>query len=170
MIERVVSGGQTGVDRAALDAAAARGVDCGGWCPKGRRAEDGKIPAVYPLKETDSRSYRVRTQRNVRDSDGTLILFTGEMRGGTALTREIALSIGKPVLSVDLDAPPVLSEVRAWLETHRVRTLNVAGPRESQQPGIGSRAKEFLTDLLSKCKHWSSGASRAAGENSSDGL
>lgn len=87
---KLLSGGQTGVDRAALDAALALGIPCGGWCPQGRRAEDGQIPARYPLTETGSPGYRERTYLNVRDSDGTLILARGALSGGTTLTRRVA--------------------------------------------------------------------------------
>lgn len=87
---KIISGGQTGVDRAALDAALQLGIPCGGWCPKGRKAKDGPIPDRYPLKETESGSYPVRTEMNVRDSDGTLILTWGRPTGGTALTVRLA--------------------------------------------------------------------------------
>lgn len=152
LIDRVISGGQTGVDRAALDAARDQGLDCGGWCPKGRRSEDGPIPTRYPLKETESGDYRIRTRRNVADSDGTLILVTGGLTGGTALTRETALAEDKPLLVVDLDAPVALEKVCDWIRGNGVRTLNVAGPRESQRPGVGHRAHEFLFALFSELK------------------
>jgi len=148
VIERVVSGGQTGVDRAALDAALAVGIDCGGWCPAGRRAEDGRIPDRYPLQETPEQAFAVRTRLNVRDSDATLILTTGPLTGGTALTREFAMSLGRPCRVVDLDGPAEPAEIRAWLATRAVRCLNVAGPRESGQPGIGERARRYLDALL----------------------
>lgn len=148
MLERLLSGGQTGVDRAALDAALERGLPCGGWCPKGRRAEDGRIPDDYPLEETDSAGYRDRTLRNVLDSDGTLILMTGALTGGTALTRELAIANDKPVMVVDLDSPLPAGVVGDWLERMNIRRLNVAGPRESQRPGIGLRARDFLEALL----------------------
>ena len=127
----IISGGQTGVDRAALDAALELGIPCGGWCPKGRKAEDGPIPERYPLKETDSSSYPVRTEMNVRDSDGTLILTWGRPTGGTALTIRLARRHGKPCLVVDLKKPPDPSSLRAWLEKKQIGVLNVAGPRES---------------------------------------
>lgn len=149
MIERILSGGQTGVDRAALDAAMGAGIECGGWCPRGRRTEDGTVPSHYPLRETESADYRVRTRLNVVDADGTLILLTGALSGGTALTRQLALAAGKPLLIIDLDSPAPLSEVCSWVRGHHVRTINIAGPRESQRPGIGRRASKFLSTLFS---------------------
>jgi predicted Rossmann fold nucleotide-binding protein DprA/Smf involved in DNA uptake len=145
MVKRVVSGGQTGVDRAALDAAMALGLACGGWCPRGRRAEDGLIPSRYPLRETPGSAYPERTAWNVRDSDATLVLTVGKPRGGTALTIGLARKAGKPVLVVDLDAGvPGTAEVRAWLDREGVRTLNVAGPRENESPGTHALASRFL--------------------------
>ncbi len=145
VLERVVSGGQTGVDRAALDAAMALGLACGGWCPRGRRAEDGAIPSRYPLRETHGIAYPERTAWNVRDSDATLVLTLGRPRGGTALTISLARKAGKPVMVVDLNADgPAATEVRAWLDREGVRILNVAGPRESQAPGAHARASRFL--------------------------
>jgi hypothetical protein len=145
---RIVSGGQTGVDRAALDVARALGIECGGWCPRGRRAEDGPISPDYPLVETESQHYEERTDRNVLDSDGTLILTQGELAGGTALTRDLALRHGRPVLVVDLIENPPVRTARDWIESNRIATLNVAGPRESGRPGVHAAAKRFLTALL----------------------
>ena len=150
-IEKVVSGGQTGVDRAALDAARSAGVPVGGWCPKGRWAEDGVIPPHYPLQETPLPDPSQRTAWNVRDSEATLILHPGgPLRGGTAQTEREARQQGKPVLVLALDRPveQLVSDIRQWLEAHRVRVLNVAGPRESQAPGIYQRAYEVLTALF----------------------
>jgi len=148
-LERVVSGGQTGVDRAALDAALELGIPCGGWCPRGRKAEDGRIPECYPLKETPAARYAERTEWNVRDSDGTLIVTAGPPAGGTALTIACAERLGKPCLVVKL-GPEAADGVSAigWLREHRIRTLNIAGPRESQQPGIYGRTREFLGSLF----------------------
>ncbi len=143
-ITKIISGGQTGVDRAALDVALELGIPCGGWCPKGRRAEDGVIPACYPLMEINSKDYRVRTRRNVRDSDGTLILTRGPLSGGTALTRRLAKEMDKPCLVVDLTQRPLASDVCAWIASNGIRTLNVAGPRESTQSGIYFQGKKFL--------------------------
>jgi hypothetical protein len=141
---RIISGGQTGVDRAAIDVALALGLPCGGWCPRGRRADDGPIDPRYPLHETPSADYAERTEWNIRDSDGTLVLARGPLQGGTALTVELARRYGRPCLVVDLRTPLRPEEVIAWATTRRVRTLNVAGPRESQAPGIGAAATAFL--------------------------
>ena len=141
---RIVSGGQTGVDRAALEVAQELGLPCGGWCPRGRKAEDGPIPERFPLQETASAKYDVRTRRNVRDSDGTLVLTLGDPSGGTALTVATAERLGKPLLVLDLDLQPPPALVSEWASLHRLQTINVAGPRESTAPGIGPTAAEFL--------------------------
>jgi hypothetical protein len=126
------------------------GIHCGGWCPKGRRAEDGRIPSRYPLVEITSAAYAQRTKRNVGESDATLILFRGEPRGGTLLTRRTAARLDKPCLSVDLDAPTALADVRVWLRENAIRILNVAGPRESQSPGITLQATQVLHALFTE--------------------
>lgn len=142
----IVSGGQTGVDRAALDAALSLGLNCGGWCPKGRRAEDGAIPEFYPLKETPGRDYAQRTEWNVRDSDATLILCRGKPSGGTAMTVQFAKAAGKPVYLVDL---AIVDEqaIRRWLDEQRAAILNIAGSRESQHPGIYRQTLTLLLNL-----------------------
>jgi hypothetical protein len=148
---RIMSGGQTGVDRAALDAAAACGRESGGWCPAGRGAEDGAIPARYPLRETPSSDPAQRTQWNVRDSDATLVLSREAPRGGTALTIAEARRQGRPLLALRLEpgaSRESLARAWAWLETARVHALNVAGPRESEEPGVGDDALGFLRALL----------------------
>lgn len=148
MIRKIVSGGQTGVDRAALDVAHALGIPCGGWCPKGRRAEDGPLPAGYPLTETPSDDYAQRTEWNVRDSDGTLVLTKGAPTEGTAYTIRIAERLGKPCLVVDLERLTAPAAILAWAKTHRVAVLNVAGPRASKAPGIYEEASRFLSALF----------------------
>jgi hypothetical protein len=151
MIRKVVSGGQTGVDRAALDAAIEAGYACGGWCPRGRRAEDGAISDHYPLKETSSADYLDRTRRNVEDSDGTLIVAPGEPVGGTRATLVHATRTRKPVLVVDpaeFIGDTDLAAIADWLEDHGVRVLNVAGPRESGHPGIYLEARDLIARLL----------------------
>jgi hypothetical protein len=134
----IVSGGQTGADRAALDWALARGIECGGWCPKGRKAEDGPIDAKYPLKETPSESYIQRTEWNVRDSDAT-ILFSIEptLTGGSLRTMEFARRYGKPHLHLCAGKDTPAEKLRAFFEHHEVKVLNVAGPRASKAWGGG---------------------------------
>jgi Circularly permutated YpsA SLOG family len=146
---KIVSGGQTGVDRAALDVALELALPCGGWCPRGRKAEDGSIPARYPLTETRSADYAQRTEWNVRDADATLVLTRGQPSGGTALTIDVAQRLGKPCLVIDLDGAPNVDAVRSWIQSENVGILNVAGPRESQSPGIHAAATGFLRRLFS---------------------
>ncbi len=149
MFTKIISGGQTGVDRAALDLALELGLPCGGWCPRGRRAEDGSLPESYPLTETPWDGYPQRTRWNVRDSDGTLILTRGQPDRGTALTIELAQRQGKPYHIVDLNEPPPVEAVRAWAAAEHIQALNVAGPRASSSPGIYTAAASFLRALLS---------------------
>ena len=147
MIEKLVSGGQTGVDRAALDAALEVGMGCGGWCPRGRRAEDGIIPNLYPLKQTIGSDYYERTQRNVEDANGTLIVAPGELNGGPLVTLNYAQLIGKPLLIINLDEPNRelhLTGSIEWLDVHRIKILNVAGPRESDRPGIYDDVRDLI--------------------------
>ena len=147
-IMKIISGGQTGVDRGALDAAIALGIEHGGWCPLGRLAEDAPIPARYQLRETDSPRYAERTERNVLEADATLILFRGKLSGGTRLTRQLAVRHKRPCLVIDLEQAVEADEVHRWLRQHDVSVLNVAGPRESQSPGIGRAAEWFLTSVF----------------------
>ena len=141
---KIISGGQTGVDRAALDAAIELGIPHGGWCPRGRLAEDGRIAARYELRESKSPEYPVRTEQNVLEADATLILCRGAPAGGTGLTRWLAERKDRPCLVVDLDCPPEWSAIHRWLQEHCVAVLNIAGPRESQAPGIAQQARGFL--------------------------
>ncbi len=145
--DRIVSGGQTGVDCAALDVAIALGIEHGGWCPAGRLSEDGSIPSRYQMDETESKEYPVRTEQNVVDSDATLILYRGRLKGGTLLTRKICERSDKPHLLVrlDRDAPAV---VRRWLCELRPRSLNVAGPRESTCLGVYEQTFEYLLSVF----------------------
>jgi hypothetical protein len=143
-LEKIVSGGQTGVDRASLELAIALNIPHGGWCPKGRKAEDGVIAAIYQLDETPTSEYRQRTEWNVRDSDGTLILTRGAPTGGTALTIKLAAAYSRPCLVIDLDAAPAPDTVGTWLAANHIKVLNIAGPRESGFPGIHEAAAAFL--------------------------
>lgn len=146
----IVSGGQTGVDRAALDAAIALEVEHGGWCPRGRLAEDGPIPERYRLRETESAEYPVRTEQNVIDSDGTLILYRDRLFGGTELTRRLALKHEKPCCVVNMAEGRDILSVRQWIAENSIAVMNVAGPRESSTPGIGRDACDFLCAVLSE--------------------
>jgi Circularly permutated YpsA SLOG family len=148
-LRKIVSGGQTGVDRAALDVAIALNLACGGWCPRGRRAEDGRIPQRYPLEETATSSYSSRTIQNVIDSDGTLVLTVGAIRGGTLLTKNTAQKRHKPHLVVDLTKIAEIADVVDWMKKHEIGVLNVAGPRASQAPAAYDLAARFLLKLFS---------------------
>jgi Circularly permutated YpsA SLOG family len=130
----ILSGGQAGVDRGALDAALELGNPCGGWCPKGRAAEDGPIPSRYPLHQVDG-GYANRTRRNVAESDGTLVLYRGALTEGTQLTLDACRELGKPVCLVDADvSSPAMAAIaaRRFIDEHGIEKLNVAGPRESR--------------------------------------
>jgi hypothetical protein len=148
LIERIVSGGQTGADRAALDWAITHGVPHGGWCPAGRIAEDGVIPARYQLTEgPDGGGYRQRTRANVRDSDATLIVFIApELTGGSRQTLLFARRLAKPWLHLH-PGMEWRSALRAWIDANTISTLNVAGPRASGAPAIGSFTVEVLDAL-----------------------
>lgn len=148
-VQRIVSGGQTGVDRAALDAAIELGIEHGGWCPKGRRAEDGPIAAKYQLIETDSIDYAVRTEKNVLDSDGTMLLYRERLQRGTLLTHQLAKRHGKPILRVRLDRPVSIDRVVRWFADNSIHVLNVAGPRASSQADIERQAFELLKKIFS---------------------
>ncbi len=148
MIE-VVSGGQTGVDRAALDAAMTLGVETGGWCPAGRLDEDGVIPDNYPLKELPQAGYRQRTKQNVIDSDGTVIIYFGFPSGGTELTIYFCIREKKPYVLIDaeeLNGDRAASKVQGFILKYDIETLNVAGPRASKEP----RAYEYSKWVVEK--------------------
>lgn len=143
-LEKIISGGQTGADRAALDWAIAHGVPHGGWCPAGRRAEDGVIPARYLLSETPGRNYRQRTTWNVRDSDGTLIIsLRPQLEGGSKTTAEIAERLGRPWIHI-FPENAAGGALREFIQRHSIKVLNIAGPRESTQPGVAA----FVTTIL----------------------
>ena len=143
-IHQIITGGQTGVDRAAMDFALEHNITLCGWCPKGRKAEDGVIDHKYPLQETPSADYQQRTTWNVRDSDGVLIITRGKISGGTALGVSQAQTLGKPTLIVDLNTPADLPAIRTWIKTHTINNLGIGGPRESHCPGIYQQTIEFL--------------------------
>lgn len=144
MLGKITSGGQTGVDRAALDVGLKLNIPIGGACPKGRLAEDGPIDGKYPLQEMPTAAYGDRTRQNVATTDGTLILHYGPLSGGTALTKKVAIARKKPLLLIDLAKTVSPEEARRWIEQNAISNLNVAGPRESHQPGIYRLAFDFL--------------------------
>lgn len=145
---KIVSGGQTGVDQAALDVAIELGLPHGGWCPKGRIWEYGIIPERYALREHSSADYAVRTEQNILDSDGTLILYLQRLRGGTALTNRLAKQHGKPLHRIRMDVPLKLENVIRWLGENAIQTLNVAGPRASSHVEIYTKSKSTLMRLF----------------------
>lgn len=148
MLKRIVSGGQTGADRAALDWAIANGIPHGGWCPEGRLAEDGFLPGRYALNELPGGGYRQRTRANVLDSDGTLIVsMLPDLSGGSRETARFAQRFGKPWLHVfpAADWEELLGQ---WWGTRNIEVLNVAGPRASSQPGIAEFTRIVLNRLI----------------------
>jgi len=153
MIEKIISGGQTGVDQGALDAALDIKVDCGGWCPKGRKSEMGIIQAKYPLVEDSSSAYPSRTRKNILDSDGTLIISSSSILiGGSKLTKRIAQEIGKPIYVTNIDfiisdVHRVCADVANWIMQNSIKVLNVAGSRESNRPGIQKTVRDFVIQL-----------------------
>lgn len=143
----VVSGGQTGADRAGLDWAIANGVRHGGWCPRGRKTEDGTLDDQYRLAETPSAAYLQRTEWNVRDSCATLVVtLTDTLAGGSKRTADFAARLGKPWLHVRPGVHP--KYVARFLARHRVAVLNIAGKRESSAPGIGEFTRKLLGDVI----------------------
>jgi hypothetical protein len=150
-LEKIVSGGQTGADRAALDVAIELGIPHGGWIPKGRKTEDGHLPAKYQLQEIATTEYPKRTEQNVKDSDGTLIISYGELSGGSDFTRKMAAKHRKPWLHIDASKHPVEAAVvmiRTWISGNDIEILNVAGPRASKDPNIYTTTKTILTEVL----------------------
>lgn len=148
-VQRIISGGQTGADRGALEAAITLGLDHGGHCPAGRRAEDGRIPERFRLIETESADYAVRTEKNVLEADGTLLVTRGAPTGGSALTAALARRHDRALLHLDLASEhDAVGRLREWLESRAIECLNVAGPRESGCPGIAQEVRALLVGAL----------------------
>jgi len=148
---RIVSGGQNGVDRGALDAALDLGVECGGWCPAGRLAEDGIIPQRYPVIDLKDSGYAERTAQNVADSDGTLIILNGEPMGGTRETIERCIKKGKPYLIInyrEMSTGQAKGNALKFLQNRNIRCLNVAGPRASQWPEGHAFTYQIVSAIL----------------------
>ena len=153
MIEKIISGGQTGVDQGALDFAMEQGIPCGGWCPKGRLCESGRIPDRYPVIEVADDDYNERTRKNVLAADGTLIIISGDIKEeGTWLTKTLCEQHGKPFLVIDILQSERIEMLkkgfRDWIRLSGIRMLNVAGNRESSSPGIQSATKTLLGQLI----------------------
>jgi hypothetical protein len=151
MLQKIISGGQTGTDRAALDVAIEMGIPHGGRIPKGRKTEKGRLSARYQLKETDTMDYAQRTELNVINSDATLLFSHGTLTGGSALTKALAKKYHKPCLHIDLDKideNKATKLIKLWLQTRNVHILNVAGPRESEDLLIYDSVQKILRTLL----------------------
>jgi len=146
---KIISGGQSGVDRAALDFCLDHDLPCSGWCPKGRIAEDGVIANKYPLIETISPLCEERTRLNVENSDGTLILFKSYLDTGTLVTKSFLVETHKPLLLIDLSKNELTTkEISNWIKKNKIEILNIAGPRESNSQGIYQDTLIFLNDLF----------------------
>jgi hypothetical protein len=146
-VEKIISGGQSGADRAALDVALEFGIPHGGWCPRGRKAEDGPIASRYLLRETTSAKYRVRTKTNLTEADGTVIFsMKPTLSGGTLLTANLAERHDKPLLKLhaEMGRDVAAQALCTFLETHAIKILNVAGPRASGEPEV----YDFVCDVL----------------------
>ena len=146
-VTKIISGGQTGADRAALDVAINLGIPHGGWVPKGRRTEDGKLGDKYQMKEMPTFNYPDRTEKNVLDSDGTLILSHGKLTGGSSLTRKLAKEHNRAWIHIDMDSLSVhqaARTIRTWISRHEIGILNVAGPTAGKDPEIYEAATTVL--------------------------
>ena len=158
ILRKIISGGQTGVDQAALRAARDCGLAIGGWCPPGRVCDAGVIPAEFPLRETEQeRSLDApdvprsqRTEWNVRDSDGTLVIQLGETVAdpGTEWAMQCAKRYGRPLLVCDVSDPDAKQKIQEWLRGNEIKVLSVGGPAESASPGIGDRAYRLLRGVF----------------------
>lgn len=147
VIKKIISGGQTGADRAALDFAIYYNISHGGWCPKGRLAEDGTIERRYQLQETSSKSYPQRTEKNVKNSDGTVI-FAGRLTGGSKKTAELATKHGKPWIHLHAGSYDAPEKLLAFIRTNKIETLNVAGARASKESDIYNFVKQTLEEAF----------------------
>ncbi len=146
---KIISGGQTGVDQGALDFALDHGFECGGFCPRGRKSERGTIPYRYPVSEIESEEYTDRTKKNVLESDGTLIIRDStEAQGGVLDTMNLCTQFSKPYLIVDISEEFTDKKVIQWISLNKIKTLNIAGNRESINPGIRGKTYLYLVNLF----------------------
>lgn len=153
MVSKIISGGQTGADRAALDYAIGKNIPYGGWLPKGRKTEDGTLDLKYQLQEMPTGNYAARTEQNVIDADGTVIVSHGFLTGGSALTREFAKKHVKPWIHIDLSelSPDTATQrLAAWIAGHEIKTLNVAGPKAGKDPAIYDATLQLLKKALGR--------------------
>ncbi len=152
MIKKVISGGQTGADKAALDVAIELGIQHGGWIPKGRMVEDGRLTDKYKLQETKNIGYSQCTELNILESDGTLILTHGKLTGGSVLIQQISKKHNRPCLHIDLNEinePKAVQIISTWIEARKMKTMNVTGPRVGKDPEIYEAAKRILITVFS---------------------
>lgn len=150
--DRIISGGQTGADRGGLEAALTLGISIGGHCPKGRRAEDGRIPDGFPLIETDSRDYPPRTRLNILNSDGTVVFVKKGLGRGSRLTLDLCYKMKKPCLLIDFDVDGyenIMKMLKGFVDDNNIKILNVAGSRESKNPGIQLEVSQIIWDTFS---------------------
>ncbi len=148
---RIISGGQTGADRAALDFSIKSNIPYGGWVPRGRKTEDGRLPGKYKLQEMPTSDYSKRTEKNIIDADGTLIVSHGRLTGGSALTQFLSEKQNKPFIHVDLNGMSIdeaCAAIRVWLKNNQIETLNVAGPRARKDPAIYEATRKLLESLF----------------------
>ncbi|HYG35039.1 MAG TPA: putative molybdenum carrier protein [Clostridia bacterium] len=163
---KIISGGQTGADRAALDWAIEHGIPHGGWCPQGRKAEDGMIDARYQLKETPGSSYSQRTEWNVRDADATIIISINRiLEGGSQETLELARQYRKPCLFIAkaASAKHAGSLLHRFIRQHGAKVLNLAGPRASEEPEVGTFVKTVLDEWRNEARRSASSADQEMG-------
>lgn len=150
-IKKIVSGGQTGADLAALDFAITHNIPHGGWIPKGRLTENGPLPEKYQLQEMETESYPKRTEQNVIDSDGTLIISHGKLTGGSALTLDLAVKHNRPHLHLDMKRVMIedaLQLIKSWVAENNIKVLNVAGAKISKDPTIYDVTTQVLQAAL----------------------
>jgi hypothetical protein len=148
---KIISGGQTGVDRAALDVALRHGIKCGGWCPAGRLDEFGRIPDHYPVQELQGGGFTERTLQNVKDSEGTVVIYSGELRGGSEQTVRFCVDVKRPHQLIDaskISAAGAAKLIADFVGENRIGILNVAGPRQSEWPEGYDYASHVLSVFL----------------------